>query len=90
MPSDEEFDAVKDFYQHVLDKQSQNGNLISQLEDTTELLNNRILNLQELMSNEQDVDEAEVILELQNQDYQLQLAYKLSSMILPKSLLDYL
>jgi flagellar hook-associated protein 3 FlgL len=90
MPSDEEFDAVKDFYQHVLDKLSQNGNMISQLEDTTELMNNRILNLEELLSKEQDVDEAEIIMEIQNQDYQLQLAYKLSSMILPKSLLDYL
>lgn len=89
-PSDAQFDAVKNFHQHVLDKLSQNGNIVSRFEDTIELLDNRVLSLQELLSNEQDIDEAEVIMSLQNEDYQLQLAYKLSSMILQKSLLDYL
>jgi hypothetical protein len=37
-----------------------------------------------------EVDVVETMVDLEHQDYLLQLAYKTSSMILPKSLLDYL
>jgi flagellin-like hook-associated protein FlgL len=48
------------------------------------------LTLQGLLSSEQDVDMARATVDLQAQDYSLQLSYKIASMILPKSLLDFL
>ena len=88
--SAEEVQTVKDFHNNVLDNLTRTGNVLNQMESTQGLLENRILNMQELYAEEQTVDQAKIILELESQDYQLQMAYKMSSMILPKSLLDYL
>lgn len=90
VPTPEQLEQVQTFHQHLLNKLSQNGNVINQMENTQELWNNRIFNLQDLYSKEQDVDQTKLIIDMQSQDNQLQIAYKLSSMILPKSLLDYL
>ncbi|MBU1101653.1 MAG: flagellar hook-associated protein FlgL [Bacteroidetes bacterium] len=90
LPTGEQLDQVQAFHKHLLNKLSQNGNIYNQIENTQELWNNRIFNLQDLYSKEQDVDQTKLIIDMQSQDNQLQIAYKLSSMILPKSLLDYL
>jgi flagellin-like hook-associated protein FlgL len=85
VPSDSDVQAVKNFNLHVLDKLAEAGNLQNQMENTEELLSNQKNLLTSLASKENDVDIAEAILNLQNQDYMLQLAYKMSAMILPKS-----
>jgi len=90
IPSDDDIQAVKDFNLHILDKLAEAGNLINQMDNTEEQLTNQKTLLTNLASKENDVDIAEAILELQNQDYLLQLSYKMSSMILPKSLVDYI
>jgi len=90
VPSDSDVQAVKDFNLHVLDKLAEAGNLQNQMENTGELLSNQKDLLTSLASKENDVDIAEAILDLQNQDYMLQLSYKMSAMILPKSLVDYI
>ena len=90
IPTDEDIKAVDDFNLHILDKLAEAGNLMNQMDNTEELLTNQKNLLTNLSSKENDVDLAEAILDLQNQDYLLQLSYKMSSMILPKSLVDYL
>ena len=90
LPTDEEAARVDEFNQHILNKLSSAGNLINKLENTKEVLNNQQFVITSLVSDEQDVDIAKAVLELQNQDYVLQLSYKISSMVLPKSLMDFL
>ena len=90
IPLDSDIQAVGKFNNHILDKLAEAGNVVNQLDNTEELLGNQKTLLQNLASKEDDVDVAQAILEMQNQDYLLQLSYKMSSMILPKSLVDYI
>ena len=89
-PSEEDEEMVKDFNKHILDKTTEAGNITNQLANTQDLLANQKSVLEGLLSSEQEIDIAKAIMELQNKDYLLQLTYKVSSTILPKSLLDYL
>jgi len=90
VPTEEQENIVKDFNKRILAKITDAGNITNQLYDTEELINNQRAGVEELLSKEQDVDIAKAIMELQSQDYLLQITYKLSAMFLPKSLLDYL
>ncbi len=89
-PTDEMIKAVKDFHQKLLNKMSEVGAVINRLNDNKEMINNQQLSLQEVISKEQDVDVADAVSRMQYYDYLLQVSYKMSSMILPKSILDYL
>lgn len=90
IPTATEESRVKAFNTHLLNKMSALGNVTNQLYAAEELINNQKLLLDGLMSKEQDVDVAKAVMDLQTQDYLLQVAYKLSATVLPKSLLDYL
>ena len=90
VPSEEDIQAVRDFNSHVLDKLAQAGNMQNQLSNSEEMLSNQKILLQSLESNENEVDVAQAVLNMQNQDYLLQLSYKMSAMILPKSLVDFI
>jgi len=81
---------VSDFNKHVLDKLAVSGDTYNQLTNTDDLLTSQQLVTKTLLSNVQDVDTVQAMMDLQNQDNSLQMSYKVSSMILPKSLLDYL
>lgn len=89
-PSDEQIKAVFDFNLHILNKIAQTGNTINQLQDSSDLLANHQVVLEGLISKEQSVDIPKAMVDLQNEDYLLQVSLKISSTILPKSLLDYL
>lgn len=90
MPSDTEIQTVKDFHTNLLNKLSYAGNVSNYLENTDLMLDNRIMNLKNLVSMESDVDIADAVISLQNQEYMMQVAYKTASTLLPKSLVDYL
>jgi len=90
MPTQNDIDKVKDFHTDLLDKLSYAGNISNYLDNADAMLDNRILNLKNLVSIERDVDVAESVIELQNQEYMMQVAYKTASSLLPKSLVDYL
>ncbi len=90
LPDEADKQLIENFHGTLLDKTSESGIYINRLEDSKELLDNRIITLKELMSEETEVDVVETMIDLEHQDYLLQLAYKTSSMILPKSLVDYL
>lgn len=88
--NDDDVKAIELFGAHSLNKLSVAGDLVNRLTFTEELLDNQIFEMMELRSKEQDVDIAEAIMNLQNEDYLMNLSHKMASMILPKTLLDYL
>ncbi len=89
-PTEDQVSAVSNFNSRLLDKITSAGNIISQMTDLEDMHTNQKLYSQELISKEKEVDIPQAITDLQNEDYHLQMAYKVSAMILPKSLLDYL
>ncbi len=89
-PTDEQRAAVNAFNSKVIGKLSEIGNIINQFTTIENMLTQQNLDLTENNSQVNGVDVAKAIIELQNQDYLLQLSQKLAATILPKSLLDYL
>ncbi|MGE5682167.1 MAG: hypothetical protein ACM34K_14970 [Bacillota bacterium] len=89
-PADADVQLVKDFNQKILGKISSAGETMNRLNDTRDLLEGQQGELKNLLSKEKDTDVAKAVIDLQNQQYFLEMSYKMSSMILPKSLLDYL
>lgn len=90
VPEAELTNQVKTFFDHLLNKTSEVGAMINQLVNTEEMLNNQMTNFQNLAASINEVDLAKAILELQQQDYLLQFSNKVASMILPRSILDYM
>ena len=90
LPSDEMTAAVSNFNSRLISKQAEVGNTINQISTLENMLSQQSFNLQELAQNENGVDMAKAIVDLQNQDYLLQVSQKLGSIILPQTLLDYL
>jgi len=89
-PTAKQIELVKGFNSHLIGKLSEAGNIKNRLDSTDELLENQKLSLTELLSKEKDVDQAESIIKMKTEEYNLNVIYRISSMILPKSLLDYL
>jgi flagellar hook-associated protein 3 FlgL len=89
-PTAEQIKMVNDFNQHVLNMLSKAGGISNKLDSTEQVLRNRELEVTELLSAEKDVDVAKALIDLETKQYTLDLTYKISSMILPKSLMDYL
>lgn len=89
-PDSELVGQVKEFHSKVLSKLSEMGAITNRLSDNQTMLENQQTQLQEVISGEQEVDVVGAIGQLQFYDYLLQVSYKMSSMILPKSILDYL
>jgi len=89
-PTDADITFVENFGNSVRDYLSEAGNISNKLIDTKVISENQILTLQGLISKESEIDLAAATIELQNYDYSLQLSYKMSTMFLTRSLLDYL
>jgi len=89
-PTDDDVKAIKDFSTLVRNHLSEAGNVSNKLEASSEILSNQVLTLEGLISKESEVDLAAAMIDLQNYDYSLQLSYKMSSMFLAKSILDYI
>lgn len=90
VPSADQIAAVEAFNSRVVGKMSQIGNAINQITSTQNMLTQHNLNLQENMADINGVDQVKAIIDLQSQEYLLQLSQQIGAMILPKSLLDYL
>ncbi len=89
-PDSEYVQAVKDFHKKVIGKLSEVGTVTNRMTDNELILQNQQTNLQEVIANEQEVDLVDAISQMQYYDYLLQVSYKMSSMILPKSILDFI
>ncbi|RMD49881.1 MAG: hypothetical protein D6830_03925, partial [Ignavibacteria bacterium] len=90
MPDSDLVAQVKNFHEKVLGKLSEVGSITNRLIDTESMLQNQQTQMQEVIAKEQEVDVVDAISKMQYYDYVLQMSYKMSSMILPKSILDYL
>lgn len=89
-PTDADYVAVDDFNKKVLKNISDAGNIVVKFDNTEEMLTNQQTLLQGLVENENSVDMAKAIMDLQYYDFLLQTSYQTASMILPNSLLNYL
>ncbi len=89
-PTAEQSQMVADFNKHLLNELSSAGTISNKLDSTEAILLNREIEVTDLLSMEKDVDVARALLDLENAQYVLDLSYKISSMILPSSLLDYM
>lgn len=89
-PTEEQANMISKFNQHLLNKLSFAGGILNKINDTEQILINREVEASELLSIENDVDIAKALIDLENRQYSLDISYRISSMILPKSLLDYL
>ncbi|MDQ7817338.1 MAG: hypothetical protein RDU14_09985 [Melioribacteraceae bacterium] len=83
-------DRLSDAYNSLINLQSLNGDKLNRLDDINTLLEKQLIDSKELIAKKQDIDPAKLIVDVQYQDYLLQMSYKLAATILPKSLLDYL
>ncbi len=90
IPSEDLVKRVEAFGDNVLEKSSKSGSILNQIYATEEMINNQNLTLESLISDESDTDIAKSVIELQNYEYSLQLAYRVSSMTMSKSLMDFL
>lgn len=88
-PSSDLTAIVSDFNQHLLNKLSMAGGISNKLQAQEEILINKELEVSELLSLEKDVDVAKALLDLESAQYTLDISYQISSMILPKSLMDF-
>lgn len=89
-PTDNQIAVINNFNSHILNKLSEEGNISNRIDNITNQLTTEKTNLEDLISNEKDTDLAKAAIDLQTLQYSLEYSYKISSMILPKSLLDYL
>lgn len=89
-PSEQQVAMVNNFNKHIIGKLSEGGNIQNRLQTTSTLLENQDYELLDLLSKEKDIDMAKKIIELQTEEFNLNTVYRVSSMILPKSLLDYI
>jgi flagellar hook-associated protein 3 FlgL len=88
-PTEEQMKIVNEFNKHILNQLSTAGGISNKLDSTENVLFNQEIELSSLLSAEKDVDVAKALLELESAQYTLDMSYKISSLILPKSLLDY-
>lgn len=89
-PDAELVQSVKEFHQNLLNKLAEAGAVTNRLMDNQTMLENQQTDFQQVLASEQEVDVVSAITQLQYYDYLLQVSYKMSSMILPKSIMDYI
>ncbi len=82
--------SVSSFNDRLNNNISKAGNIANQLTNTKNLLSSQQTQLNTMISNEQGVDVAQSIMDLQNQETLLQMIYKMAGMVSTQSLLNYL
>lgn len=89
-PTVDQRKTLENFNKHILSKIAEAGNVSNQFTDVSDQIAQQKMILMNLVSNEKDVDVAKAIMEMQAEDNSLQMAYKMSAMMLPQSILNYL
>jgi flagellar hook-associated protein 3 FlgL len=82
--------GLNDAYNQLLNVQTIGGEKLNRFEDISALLSNQQTNLTRTLANIQGIDVAKLAVDLQQQDYLLQISSKLFANIFPKSIYDYL
>ncbi|MEW6005874.1 MAG: flagellin [Stygiobacter sp.] len=89
-PTKAQLDALDSAYKNILNVQSLAGEKYNKFTSMQELLTSYKTQYNEMLVNVQSIDPAQIMVELQQQDYLLQVSYKLLSNAFPKSVFDYL
>lgn len=89
-PTADQRKTLENFNKHILSKIAEAGNVSNQFTDVSDQIAQQKMILMNLVSKEKDVDVAKAIMEMQAEDNSLQMAYKMSAMMLPQSILNYL
>jgi flagellar hook-associated protein 3 FlgL len=89
-PNANQIQVVNDFYSIVLDKTSDIGNISNRIRNISDQLDTEESDIKGLLSTESDTNIAQAAIDLQNKQLTMEYAYKVSSIVLPMSLLDYL
>lgn len=77
-------------YQNLLNVQTSGGNIYNRLDNISQQLSTQQTNLQTMISNKLGVDPAKLSVDLQSQQYLLQMSDKILATTFSKSLLDYI
>jgi len=86
-----EYNKIFDkFTANIVDKTTKIGNIYNKLKDTLVVQDTMNVEITDLLSKTKDTDVAKAVVDLQYFDYILNLAYKSGSMLLPKSLMDFI
>ncbi len=89
-PTTNQFVVLDSFTKTNLNEQSRAGDIYNRLEDAESVLNSSELLAKELISKKNDVDVAKASIELETNQYALDMLYKISARLLPQSLLNFL
>jgi flagellar hook-associated protein 3 FlgL len=81
---------LENSYQGLLNVQTSGGNIYNRLDNISQQLTTQQSNLQTMISNKLGVDPAKLSVDLQNQQYLLQMSDKILATSFSKSLLDYI
>jgi flagellar hook-associated protein 3 FlgL len=81
---------LQNSYQNLLNVQTSGGNIYNRLDNISQQLTTQQSNLQTMITNKLGVDPAKLSIDLQNQQYLLQMSDKILATTLSKSLLDYI
>jgi flagellar hook-associated protein 3 FlgL len=90
IPSEAQRLAIDNSYSSLLNLQSIAAEKVNRMDDIAEVLTRQQDNLTELLRKKQSIDPAALIIELQNQDYLLQLSNKILASSYPSTVFDYL
>lgn len=90
VPDKAMLDRLMTSYDEIISVQALAGEKYRRIDDINEMMKNNLDNRKIMLASKIEVDPAELAVELQYQDYLLQLSYKMASSILPKSIIDYL
>jgi flagellar hook-associated protein 3 FlgL len=89
-PTTDEINNLENSYQSLLNVQSTGGSTYNRLDNISQQLATQQTNLQTMITNKLQVDPAQLSIDLQNQQYLLQMSDKVLATTLSKSLLDYI
>jgi flagellar hook-associated protein 3 FlgL len=89
-PDETAMSSLQTSYQNLLNVQSTGGSTYNRLDNISQQLATQQTNLQTMITNKLKVDPAQLSIDLQNQQYLLQMSDKVLATTLSKSLLDYI
>ncbi|KAF0151673.1 MAG: flagellar hook-associated protein FlgL [Ignavibacteria bacterium] len=90
VPSEAQKLSLTNAYQKILDVQSLAGEKLNRLENIKNVLEGQTYNYTEMLARVQEIDPAELVMELQQQDYLLQVSSKLLANSFTRSVFDFI
>lgn len=90
VPTQAQLDAVSTAFNHATDEASKVGSMLRTLTSNADQLDEQRTQIESLLSVQQDVDIADLVMKLKREENSLDAALSIGARILPKSLMDFL